>query len=147
MRIILPIIGAILMSGCAPASISPTSTPNTVQHLGAGYRHLGGKELRSTIIGSTVESQDVMVSGDNAWRYDPSGRYWNFGHRGAPSIGWYWLEGELVCHRLASNDWCAVIYKGRNGQFIRKVVRPSGKYSDAYERITIAPGVTPSPWK
>jgi hypothetical protein len=147
MRSILSFIAAILLSGCASAAMTWSSTPTRVQYLGADYRLLGQSELRSTVIASTIQSRDIIVSGDNAWRYDPSGRYWNFGHRGAPLVGWYWFEGNLVCHRLFNKDWCAVIYIGRNGQFIRKVVSPSDKYSDAYERITIVPGVTAFPWK
>ena len=131
---------SLTLLGCVLVDIAPQVRADRLQHLGVEYRRLDAAELRSAIIGSTVQSLDFIASGDNVWRYGSAGHYWNFGHRGSPRIGRYWMRGDLVCHRLAEEDWCVEIYRAYEGQYLRKLITPSdGRYNDAPERIQITP--------
>ena len=145
MRTTVPVIATIFLAACRLAEMNSVSMPHRVEYEGAAYRSLGQGELRSTLIGSTVQSQEVTTSGDNKYRYDPNGHVWSRGEWGIPLVGRYWFDGDVVCHRFYASEWCVVIYEGQNDQFIRRVVRSHARYNDGYERIAISRGVTPFP--
>ncbi|HEX8402815.1 MAG TPA: hypothetical protein VF628_14075 [Allosphingosinicella sp.] len=137
-----------MLLGCVPIGIDPEAPTDSIQQVGVEYRRLSSAELRSTVIGATVLSLAVTVSGDNAWRYDPAGYYWNFGHRGVPRRGYFWMRPGLVCHRLGQEEWCDAIYKSQDGRLLRKlIISSAGGNNDFLERIQITPGVTEYPWK
>jgi hypothetical protein len=136
---------------CAHAPTGPAS-PDTnasrIQFSGVEYRRLTGRALREAIVGATMNTPEIIVSGDNFWNYDRDSRtYWNGGHRGVPRIGTYSVTRDAVCHTLSGNSWCFTVYRNAQGDFVSVVVASQGaQYDRTPQRITLSPGARPYPF-